>query len=355
MSSRWSIVGLFSLGFAAAVSAAVLVASLQSRAAVSAARPSPAVEDSRAETPVQVVVAARDLDPMTVVAAGDVATTAVAPLTVAEGSATDPIQVVGKVLRVPVKAGQAFSRANFAAEGSGVHLASALMTGKRAVSIALSDDMGIEPLLYPGSTVDVLATMTADGQDGLGAQRVSMTILQRVVVLAVGHETVVAPSAKEEDGSVIGRGPRPKVTLLLTPEQAEILKLAMDEGSLSLTLRNPMDGDPVDPAGTSLTKVSPIFAALAERVHQSELQKERDALAERERDLEKTEYEVERMRYAIERDRKEMEIARAQLEAKQFQEEEKKEETLHPQWQTLILRGGVAETKVFDLPNGEKK
>jgi pilus assembly protein CpaB len=169
---------------------------------------------------------------------------------------------IGKVLLRAVEEGEAITSGLFAGLGSGVHLASALKPGMRAVSVTLTDNMGLEHLLYPGSVVDVLASMAVRDDAGGEARPVSMTLLQGVFVLAVGDETVVSESAQATDvGSLMRQPKRPSVTLLVDSKQAELLKLAMQEGSVSMVLRNPADERAVVAEGTPLYELSPILEA----------------------------------------------------------------------------------------------
>jgi pilus assembly protein CpaB len=103
--------------------------------------------------------------------------------------------------------------------------------GHRAVSVAITDVSGVSGLLQPGSRVDVLFT-----RPGSMAEAETSTILQNVRVLAVGRSIqpnqVVDPKAAK----------MPVVTLIVTPEDAQKLELAKNQGRISLTLRNPLDG-----------------------------------------------------------------------------------------------------------------
>jgi pilus assembly protein CpaB len=54
----------------------------------------------------------------------------------------------------------------------------------------------------------------------------------------------------QEKGKAGQAMPSSVVTLLLTPEDAEKLTLATHEGSIMLTLRNPMDRKPTETTGT---------------------------------------------------------------------------------------------------------
>ncbi len=337
---KWSILGLSILGTIAAASAVVLVLSLQTSA-------SPPLPEPSAPAKIRMIVAARDLEPRQVVGAGDVETYEVDPKDALEGTLGDTVRVIGRVLVTPMKAGQPFLDECFARDGSGLHLASALEPGRRAVSVSLSDALGMEDLLYPGAVVDVLTTVKVD-ETGEGEKQISATILEGVFVLAVGTRTIVSPT--HDDPATAARGDRPTVTLLVDAEQAERLKLAMENGKVSLALRNPSDTTPVVSAGARLSSLAPIFEQIAQRKREQYLEQLRASEAEREREWEKREYEMERARYEIERVREEIEIARKEYELEKHQAAKVTEEGTAPEWTTVILKGGAAETKVFKLP-----
>ena len=75
---------------------------------------------------------------------------------------TNPVQVVGKVLTRPMAEGEVFTKSNFSSD-KGVSFAAAITEGKRAVTISLQDHNGMAGILYPGSVVDVLVTLTTPG------------------------------------------------------------------------------------------------------------------------------------------------------------------------------------------------
>jgi pilus assembly protein CpaB len=338
---KWSVLGLLVLGIVAAVCAAVLAASLQAR------RSGIRAADTALPSETRLVVAARDLDSLAVVDAGSVETRTIASEVAPADGLSDPVQVVGKVLREPLKKGQPFTAASFAS-GPGVRLAAALRDGQRAVTVSLSDSMGAEPILYPGCLVDVLVSMRVKPEEGQGDAPVSMTLLQGVMVLAVGQRTIVDPG-KEPEGGASDRaaGGRPPVTLLVEPDQAEMLKLAMEEGSISLVLRNPLDGERAEERGTRLESLSPILAAFAEAARQRARERGEDRERSIEREKEKHAQELQKLR-------NEIEIAQDRYEREKAEARQAKDEIVKPPWETVIVRGGSVEVKSFRLPDSPR-
>jgi len=344
---KWSVVVLIVLGVVAALCAALIVSSITNQGGPKQA---PVATQPNEVT---YVVAARDLPARTVVEsdAVEVKISKDAPL----GAFSQQAMVIGQVLRRSIKKGASFDPNYFSStEGAGVVLAGTLDPGKRAVSIPLSDSGGIESLLYPGCYVDVLASMQLKDDKGLGDQPVSMTLLQGVLVLAVGSQTLVSP-APEESRALVQRGPASTITLLVDAHQAEMLYLARQRGSVSIALRNPTDKAEVGAPGTRLPNLSPMFAQ-AEKglLLQLEEQKKRaEEAAERERT--KAKYDLERAGSDIELARKQAEIARIELDKKKLETERAAEQTVKPQWETRVLHGDKEEIRKFDLPEGQKK
>jgi pilus assembly protein CpaB len=212
---------------------------------------------------VPVVTAAADLPAMTVLGPDSVATTMTKRKLAPVGSLPATIHAIGRVLKVDVRQGQVLTAMDFHTQGSQAELAAALNPGERAVNVALSDSMGLEALLYPGSIVDVLVSMKLRAGDGGEQEPMTLTLLEGVRVLAVGMLTIVHQPEGEERA---GRGPRPTVSLAVTAEQAEKLKLAMQEGSVSLTLRNPTDDTEVPTRITGLAALSPLLGGNDEKL-----------------------------------------------------------------------------------------
>src|SRR5207247_8049699 len=85
----------------------------------------------------------------------------------------------------------------------------------------------------PNDHVDVIGSF----RDTDGNQLKTVTLLQNVVVLATGRITANTTYVPDEEKKF------QTVTLLVLPEEAEILTLAQETGTLTLLLRNPDDLD----------------------------------------------------------------------------------------------------------------
>jgi pilus assembly protein CpaB len=121
------------------------------------------------------------------------------------------------------------SDGRLAAKGSGMGLAPTIPVGMRAVSVRVNDVAGVAGFVLPGMRVDVLVTGRPPSGDG----DITSTVLQNIQVLSAGQ--TIQPDAR---GQAINA---PTVTLLVSPEQAETLTLAGNDGRIQLVLRNSSD------------------------------------------------------------------------------------------------------------------
>lgn len=137
---------------------------------------------------------------------------------VAERSVTQSI-----LANEPVTAGRVTE------QGAGFGLAPMIPEGYRAVAVAVNQVSGVSGFIIPGSKVDVLLSAMPNG----GAERLTTTVLENISVLSTGHRQ--EPNENGQPENV------PVVNMLLTPEQAQLMTLATQEGQIQLVLRNPLD------------------------------------------------------------------------------------------------------------------
>jgi pilus assembly protein CpaB len=124
-------------------------------------------------------------------------------------------------------------------------LASLVQPGKRAITVRASE-AGSDPagngLLRPGDYVDVIVTL----RDGSSESKASaIVLLQRILVLAVGSKTQPQAFSDRQAPSGGLRQER-EITMSLKVEEAQLLSLARDRGTLSVALRGPSDTKVID-------------------------------------------------------------------------------------------------------------
>jgi len=167
-------------------------------------------------------------------------------------------EAVGKVTRYPFAANEQVLSSKIVASdvpAGGEALSFVIPEGMRAVSISTNQVLSAGGLILPGDYVDILGVFDLETQVGDETENRAafyvQTILQNVEVLAVAQTIVdVVPAIGEEDGEATSaqsqrarnteEEPLPDattVTLLATPEQAELLFLAESNGTLRAVLR----------------------------------------------------------------------------------------------------------------------
>lgn len=251
---KWSVLALVVIGLIAATAAAVLVSSLK-------AGGRPVVMQGAGSSEIEVLLAARDLPEMAVVEGSNVVREKMTRDKAPEGCLTDSVQVVGRVLSMPVVKGQPFRQAHFA-RPTAAALAAAVRQGKRAVMLSLTPDAAMMNLLYPGCVVDVLASFEVPTPDGHGKETASVTVLQGIQVLAVEDKTVL----NEEEPKATSGGQysqRRLVTVLVSPKEAELLQLVRNKGEVSLTMRNPLEQAKAEASSTVLSQVLDLYSRQA--------------------------------------------------------------------------------------------
>jgi pilus assembly protein CpaB len=129
--------------------------------------------------------------------------------------------------------------------------------GMRAISIQADQVLSAGGLVLPGDYVDIIGVLMGIKPDGSTVDNyVVKTILQNVQVLAVAQK--IADTASTSSGSQSSSGSQGKanpeattLTILTSPEQAELLFLAESNGTLRAVVRGFGDAD--------VTEVRPIL------------------------------------------------------------------------------------------------
>ncbi|HZU38595.1 MAG TPA: Flp pilus assembly protein CpaB, partial [Gemmataceae bacterium] len=149
------------------------------------------------------------------------------------GVATDAKDVVGRVVRHPIQKGEPVLDVKLAPKGAKNGLAGLIPSGMRAFTIQTPNvAANVAGFLLPGNRVDVLLTLNGDDHAGGG---ITTTLLQNVEILGVDN-LVDAPTEHKVDARRLQ-----SVTLVVTPDQAAMLDLGQNRGTLHLSLRNPDD------------------------------------------------------------------------------------------------------------------
>jgi hypothetical protein len=123
--------------------------------------------------------------------------------------------------------------------------------GMRAMSVQVDEVSDIAGFVLPHARVDVLAALSSSDN---GQKPISKIVLENVEVLAVAQEM-----EKEKDQPELVK----VVTLLVKPDEAELLALASHEGVLWLAMRNYNDQKLVQTAGADLNHLLTAYSPAA--------------------------------------------------------------------------------------------
>ena len=152
---------------------------------------------------------------------------------------------VGRVARVAVFKGEPIVPGRLAPAGTGPGLEVKIAPGKRAMAVKINDVAGLSGLIQPNSRVDVLVALKADQQ--MSTKEQAKLFMNNMRVLSVGTQV-----ERGDDGKAIQAT---TATLEVTPEQAEQLAVAVNQGTIQLVLRGYGDPDSVTTPGATSTDV----------------------------------------------------------------------------------------------------
>lgn len=179
------------------------------------------LQQSDGGPPVDIPVAARDIEMGSLVTREAVSVKSIPVNYMVPGSSRRRAEVVGaRALRFIGK-GEPFVPSAVAGSGGGT-LASRIPADSRAYSIDTSGNPGAGTGLRPGDRVDVLATS--------GDPPRAATLLRGRLVLQAGGESDPGVDGAGRDSAAA------RLTLLVTPAEAELLAQAENVGCLSISL-----------------------------------------------------------------------------------------------------------------------
>jgi pilus assembly protein CpaB len=187
------------------------------------------IQPAEAGNAATVVVAALEIPFGTKIESSHIRTAEWPVGSVPEGAFSDPALVEGKIAKQAFFPGEILLQGRVAEHLGGSTLSAIIEPTKRAITVRVNDVIGVAGFLLPGNRIDVLATR----KEGKRAQ--TRTVLEDIKVLAVDQT-----ASPEKDKPVVVRA----VTLEMAPEEAEVLVKSTQEGTLQLTLRNPLDKTP---------------------------------------------------------------------------------------------------------------
>ena len=201
------------------------------------------VTSKAASTTVKVVVAAHKLELGTVLRDTDLSEGEWAGA-LPPGSAVKKDELLGRGVISTIYANEPILDNRLAPKGAGGGLVATIPKGMRAVAVRVNEVVGVAGFVTPGNRVDVLISGNPPQTQISRTGTITRTLLQNIEVLSAGQEY-----KKDAEGKPIAVQ---VVNLLVTPEQAEKLSLAINQTTIQLVLRNPLDTEIAKTSGQAM-------------------------------------------------------------------------------------------------------
>ena len=206
------------------------------------------VEEAAAATSfVDVVVAAKSI-PEHVEITEDMVTLASIP---EDGVHPDSLSsldsVLGGISRSEIINGEQILSGRIVTEDIKATLSYQIPDNMRAITIPVNEVSGIANYIDVGDRVDILVGYEFEVQDPTGETATvpyTYTQLQNIEVMALGGLKASVPAEEVVGGETIEQPST--ITILVNPEQAEVVAFANINGQFHLSLRNPIDNDILD-------------------------------------------------------------------------------------------------------------
>lgn len=190
-------------------------------------------------------------------------------------------RVVDKVNLAPIARGEQILLNKLAISGEGISLSSKIPSGKRAITIPVDNISSVGGMIKPGDHVDVIGNVPMPAMSPEGRQVTQITtmpLFQNVLVLAVGQEFTSLPAGDaSRQGAGAARASFPVITLALTPQEANLVAFAQEQGKIRLVLRPPGDTqvEPTAPASWDALYRAVLPQAFQEKAAEEPAQPER--------------------------------------------------------------------------------
>ena len=212
--------------------------------------------DAAEVTMTEIVVAAQDLNIGATIQPTDLRLEAWPSSNVPTGSFSRMDEVIERVPVNQILSEEPVLARRLSPPGSGIGLSPKVPEGMRAMSVRVDEINGVGGFVFPEARVDVL--ITGSPMNSPQAGQMTKTILGNVRVLSAGELLAPDPSGKPQKV--------PVVTLLLTPQQAEMVTLAQTQGRLQLVLRNSQDSEVAETTGV---REDELFGSVARTINVS--------------------------------------------------------------------------------------
>jgi len=146
-------------------------------------------------------------------------------------------EVVGKWTITAIKPFEQVRLSDIAEKSKLPGLAPSIPTGKRAITIGITDNKGVAGAIFPGDRVDIIANL----KDPTRNEQVVQVPLQNLVVMAV-DKNITDPTV----------GANSSLTLCATPDEAQLITIAEESGAIRVMLRSRDDQEAIAESSVSI-------------------------------------------------------------------------------------------------------
>lgn len=182
------------------------------------------------------VVVATNIIPANVKVTADMVTLKSIPTeSVHPEAITSVDKIIGGISKIEIVKGEQILSSKVVIDAGQAALTYRVPENMRAISLPTSEVSGVAGFINVGDKIDILATY--DKQE-INPVSTTYTELQNIEVAAVGSAKLSTDDKQKALPT--------SITVLVKPAQAEVLAYAISNGTLSVTLRNPVDSGKVD-------------------------------------------------------------------------------------------------------------
>lgn len=196
---------------------------------------------------ITIYTAVRSFKPGEEIRAVDILEKKVDPDSVGLMGITDKEQIIGKIVKLPILAGEVFTSERIATREE-MQLSWQIPEGKRAINLFVNESNLFSDLLQVGDRVDIIATFEGDES----TKAFVNTIIQNIEILAIGTNKV-KDNPQEANLSSLAK----TITLAVTPKEAEKIIYVTRYGQFSLSLRKQGDEKILSSDGITLDDFVP--------------------------------------------------------------------------------------------------
>lgn len=152
--------------------------------------------------------------------------------------------LTGRIVKSTIEQDEIISETRLIGKGAEGGLTLVIPPGQRAITIKVNEVVGVGGFINPGNRVDIV-TIVKQNENNF-----SKTILQNVLVLAVGEQILDPNALSDPKPKIVGQ-----VTVALTIQDSEKLALAHEIGQIHLVLRPHGEDKTTSTDGSTLADV----------------------------------------------------------------------------------------------------